>query len=502
MNIRIVIATITLGTITLVFFSAEQKILSADIAQTIFCLNKSQFVTDTKNHSDFISKQKMSDINLVVNKDETIKYLYENFDKYGDVFSRTIEQFENTSGWMIEGPVEDIKQSKEKYNGNYSLSITATPLSLDSSKRKDYITLKKYFSEPIDLSKWEKEGFITAWMKIQERKGIVGVSLRVGNQTGAYREFNQLQNLQLDVPNNYDQDDVFPDLEYPIKKSDSDEWTDFWLNTGWNYLPWRTDNGYYSDSGDIDIASINYIEIRLEVNGNLTKQNILFDNLRVQEGLQKEKNSLGGFWYSPNGRPQYGVFDIDKVSNNDYALRLLNVRQTQYPSNGDHARIISKYDTPLNFAMKTKFMLTDFTSGEKGNTWFRVTYDFEPDYDPGHDWFGAYLSSEWKKFGLITVIPLEKSTSQDQEPKKNEMALSSTDFTPKENILYELDITVNGQKTKATIYEVGDNCLKKKSQVEYQFSRLRYGNDKRYPVAIESTGNVKTTIYEIEMIEL
>lgn len=479
----------------------RQKILSANISQTIFCLNKSQFLDDSRNNLDFINKQKASNIDLIKNNDGTIKYLYENFDKYGDTFSRSVEQFESTDGWIIKGPIADLKQNKEKYNGNYSLSMT-TSVSADNLKEKDHIILKKYFDKPINFSRWEKEGFVTAWMKIQERKGIVGVGLRIGDKTNTYREFIQLSNLQINVSNNYDQDDLFPDLAYPIKENDSDEWTDFWLSKGWNYLPWRMDKEYYFDSGSIDMTNINWIEIRLEVNGNLTKQEILFDDLRVQDGLQKEKNPLGGFWYPPNGRPQYGVFDVDKLSNNDYILRLLNVRQTQYPSNGDHARMISKYNTPLNFAMKTKFMLTDFVIEERKreNTWFRVTYDFEPDYDPGHDWFGAYLSSEWKKFGLITVIPLEKSTSQDQEPKNDKISLSSKDFTPKENIIYELDVTIHGQKAKATIYAVGDNCLKMKSQVEYQFSRLRY--DKRYPIAIESTGNVTTNIYEIEIIEL
>jgi hypothetical protein len=121
----------------------------------------------------------------------------------------------------------------------------------------------------------------------------------------------------------------------------------------------------------------------------------------------------------PHGRPQYGVFEVDSV-NGDGTARLVNVRQTQYLSNGDHVRMISKALSPENFILRARFTVEDLAAEEDTtvNTWIRLAYDFDPTWDPGHDWFGFYASFEWKRIGLLTVRPVERFYLQDQEPKQ------------------------------------------------------------------------------------
>ena len=454
-----------------------------------------QFSRDTEEYSAFIESQK--DNKILVNPDGTIRYLYENFDEYGAKYSKEIEQFESPDDLTITGPATSNALSEECYNGKHSLSLSVNPKGHPGKP----VSIRKDLPAAIDLSRWNESGYLTAWMKIEERKGISGIILRIGDETGAYRQYAELANLLMDIPNYMSKDDPYPDLAYPIRDSISDEWTDFWLNKGWNYLPWRMDEQHYEDYGNVDLDSITWIEIIINTDSDIRAQEILLDNLRVQDGLQKDVNPLGGFWHPPHGRPQYGVYDIDKVAGDDYALKLLNVRQAQYLSNGDHGRMISINDAPINFSIRTRFMLTDLgKKNDRYNTWFRMAYDFEPDWDPGHDQFIAYLSMEWNKFGLVTVYPIERYVLQDSEPKGDLAPSARTGFTPEENVMYEMHLTVHGQAAKASIYEVDDrNRYLLKRTVEYEFSRPRYGPEKRYPIVLEVTGNVKARIYEIEM---
>ena len=257
------------------------------------------------------------------------------------------------------------------------------------------------------------------------------------------------------------------------------------------------------------MQQISWFEITIKTNSNFEKQQILLDDLRIQDGLQKEKNATGGYWYPPNNRPQYGLYDIDPLNKfydpDNLVLKLLNVRQSQYTTNGDHGRMIFRYGTPDNFSMRLRFQVTDLPKNKKdlSNTWFRVMYDFDPDYDPGHDWFGTFFSMQWNKFGLLTVIPVERQYLQDQEPANKDIdLLSANKFSLRENVLYELRLVVHGQQADATIYEVKNSGLEKKSTSSYGFKRQRYGIEKRYPIALEVTGNIKAIIHEIEISEL
>ncbi|MCK5061424.1 hypothetical protein KAR28_02650 [Candidatus Parcubacteria bacterium] len=460
---------------------------------TFFCIKGSQFHKDSILKKDIVTKQQ-----TIINPSGTIYYFRDNFSTYVEN-SKSLESFEKLNNIEYADDTDSLALSKNSYNGNYSLLIKVNE---ETSKNNKNITIEKNFDQPIDLSRWSDFGFFTAWLDIEDRKGLLGIKLVIGDSNNDHREFKELPNLQLDVPDSFDNDDVFPNIEYPERESPVDEWTDFNLRQGWNFLLWRSEKGYFKDSGILDMSKISWFKIIFRISNEFREQEILIDDFRVQDGLQKQKNALNGVWYPPHGRPQYGIFDVDKYSGENYKLKLLNVRQTQYPSNGDHGRMILRHKTPLNFTMRTRFMLTNYNKTNNVNTWFRMMYDFDPVWDPGHDWFGVYISFEWKKFGLITVKPIERFFIQEQEPKKENIFESSINFNPRENILYELHLTVIGQKAKATIYEVRNDNLIIKGEVEYEFTRLRHKSDKRYPFALEITGDVKTIINEVEIIEL
>jgi len=366
------------------------------------------------------------------------------------------------------------------------------------------------------------------WIKVPDPRGIDSIRIAVKDDSGNTRSYVPLENVHSSNPNTFSNDPDYPDLVYPEGDPARDMWVDFVPGPGWNYLLWRTDQ-YQDDGYKVDMSRINEIDIILDLNESVTGQNIIFDDLRIQDGLQKSSNPTGGMWYPPHGRPQYGVYDIDRSRDGvNYELRLLNVRNTQYPSNGDHARMITSAPVPIDFTMRVKFTLTQLGheddsltipspfpawtpaewreipiyEGLRNNTYFRVTYDFEPSWDPGHDWFGAYVSLQYNRFGLVSVWPIERNVLQDQEPKAG-AGTASTEFVPHSDVQYEMHLLAKGQFLSATIYEVkGDGCLERKAGMSYTFDHPRYGSDKRYPLAIESTGNMRTIIHEVEMVSL
>lgn len=493
------IILIVITVIVSVFFFyviKKQKIANQWLPQQFFCLDKSQFLFDVQKSKNNYIKNNQSV--YVINNDDTMHYVYENFDGQKD-YSRVLEQFESLLSLNIDKNISDISlNNKEKINGNNALAVYIK----QSEVKDNEFVIKSNFDSPINLKRWDNNGFISGWIKIENRNDITGINIKIGDEFGNYREFKTLLNLQIGIPNFFNENDIYPDIKYPIRNSISDEWTDFWLNNGWNYLLWRTDREFYKDVGIVDIEHIKWLEITLLLNKKISSQtNILLDDFRIQDGLQKDANPISNFWYPPHGRPQYGIFDVDEINYGDYVLKLLNVRQTQYPSNGDHGRMITKSNTPLNFTMRVKFKLVDFIKNEQDNTWLRIMYDFDPIWDPGHDWFGVYQSLEWDKFGLITVIPIERFLLQEQEPKKENINLSSKNYSIDENKMYEVNLTVKGQTANATLYSVGNNCLKIKKSVTYEFLRKRY-DVKRYPISIEITGNTKAIIYEVEIFEL
>lgn len=493
----ILIAVILLISGIAIFSSLTPQVRSK---VALWCEKETQFQQETgESESNRILYTEKKSYISIDNRSNSISYLYENFDDYGSSNSQIVEDFEDVLKLSINGS-KKYRLVEEKQSGDYGLLIEIG----DEERKQDKIEIKKAFETPKDLSQWSKSGFLSAWMKIERREGIRSIEIQFADINGATRKYKKLENLQINIPNYFNEDGLFPDIKYPIQDSPSDEWVDFLLMKGWNFILWRMDKSYYEDKGGIDMSKIQLLDIIIDIDETIAEQEIIIDDVRIQTGLQRENNLLNGVWYPPLGRPQYGVYDINKKRENDYILKLLNVRQSQYPSNGDHGRMISEYNVPMNFAVRVRFKLVDLAEkGDRQNTWFRLMYDFDPEYDPGHDWFGAYISMEWNKFGLITVIPIERFFVQDKEPKSEKESITAAkSFQVKDGKRYEIDLTVKRQKAKAIIYEVDGSCLKKKREVEYVFKRERYDESKRYPLALEITGNVHAEIEEIEVIEL
>ena len=458
------------------------------------------------------------DSGTYVNEEDggTIAYMYENFERYAGN-QLTIDGFESAKEWQVNG---QLQLTNERYDGSSAL-LYKVPENIEDGT----ITLSKQVSH--NLGRWSQSGYITMWVKAADFKGIDSASITFEDNLGNRRTYTPLQNIHSESENTLRNDPDFPDLIYPEGDPKKETWTDFVLAPGWNFLLWRADE--YKDSGNTDMSQINRFHVNLQVNDNLAGgQALIFDDLRIQDGLQKSSNPTEGAWYPPHGRPQYGVYDIDKNKEGDYELHLLNIRNTQYPSNGDHARMISSAPVPEDFALRVRFTLTQLGhqdenlkiptpfpawtpdelremplyDGERDNTYFRVTYDFEPDWDPGHEWFGAYLSLQYNRLGVLSVWPVERNVLQDQEPKAGART-ATTEFAPQGETLYEMHILAKGQFASTTIYEVkGEDCLERKAGVSHAFEHPRHGEDKRYPLAIESTGNMRTIVHEVEMISL
>lgn len=445
--------------------------------------------------------------------EKDIYYIADDFDSYGNIYSRYIDQMEDIEDVILLGKARDLKISSEHYGGDKSISFVVYNNHIydNDTYNNDNNTsavIRRTFEQHLNLSKWDNRGYFTSWLRLNNITGILGISLKIGDNNENYRLFNELPNLQADDLDIIQVDDIYPNIQYMYNEGVS-EWQDFRLVKGWNYLFWRADN--FTDIGNVDLYNITWYEIVINLSNSFNEQNINLDNLRVQDGLQRYDNPTNGSWYSPNGVPQYGIFDIDEPveGSKDFKIRLLNVRQSQYVSNGDHGRILSKKAMPINFTAQIYFKLVDLPKKWKGNifnyssnrnnTWFRVQYDFDNEYDPGHDWFGAFISLEHDKFGLASTFPVIRYLKQKQEPIEFTKE-SRIDISIKKDVLYILDIKALGQYEKAIIYEVNNGCTSEIGNVEYVFKRQRYGYDRRYPLSIEVRGNVHADIYSVHVI--
>lgn len=471
------------------------------------CVQETSFQSATANHSPHTGQHA-----LLLANDGTIKYLYDNFAGYENN-QKVLDEFENPNSWLINDEKGKLYYVDEFYGGN-----GASAYDLDSYLPS--ITLATNFSAVQDLTRWEKSGYLTMWLKIGNSQGIDSVYIDLVDNKGNTRMYSTLPNIHVNSTNTFSNDTEFPNLTYPQGNPSTEQWTYYHLGKGWNYLLWRADN--FTDTGAVNMGQIKQARIHVKLNDqNFSPQQIIFNDLRIQDGLQKYSNPTHGFWFPPHGRPQYGVYDIDQIGNSS-ELRLLNVRNTQYPTNGDHARMITNASVPINFAFRVNFTLIQLgnqethikiprpfsmyvpdiplNAGLRNNTYFRVTYDFEPDWDPGHDWFGAYISLEYNKLGLSSVWPIKRNILQDQEPQAG-LKLATAEFSAQNNKNYEMDMIVTGQTTTATIYELEEKCLQEKSEMTYTFNHPRH-TDNRYPIAIESTGSMRSIIYEVEIMSL
>ena len=347
-----------------------------------------------------------------------------------------------------------------------------------------------------NLSRWESNGVITAWTLINDYEKIKRIDLILKDSNGKEVKLNGIKNLNISrEANKIKSNDEFPDYNFKSCKNQSlDKWEDFMLINGKNLLFWEWD-----ETLDLDMKNITFIKAL-----NENEEIRIFDMI-VHDGLCQNINSLNGNWYSPNGLPQYGVWWVENSN-----LRMVNVEQEQYPSNGDHVRIISKEMTPKSFAMKVVFevkhlpkdyrenpILKYFKETNRDNTFVRIAWDFDNVYDPGHDQTILFLSADYNYVGLQRVYPIERYFKQGQEPPNNE---AKTSFKLKEGKIYEVDILVENQEIKAVIYEVSYLFLRKKAEIEYTFKKPR--PDKSYPFSIESTGNIEITLKSVHIKEL
>lgn len=320
-----------------------------------------------------------------------------------------------------------------------------------------------------------EDSFFSSWVYIDNGNDIKSIDL-------LYDDYicRGPINLILSEPNLIKSDDEYNDYIFNVSQRIK-KWEDFQLVDGINYYFWhnctKTNN------------SIENNKIMFKVNYYQGNSRINITNFRVQKGVFRYVNPTNGVWYAPHGMPMYGVFDI----NND-GIKLLNVRQTQYPSNGDHVRILSNLSLPENFSLKVVFRLEDF-GDNFNNTYFRIQYDFDNEYDPGHDWFGLFWSFEYSKIGLVTVYPIERYFKQGEEPTKFDKN-SRIDLKPKEGT-YELNMFIEGQELRAILYRKTFFGYVKKAELNYMFDRKR--NLVGDPLSIESTGNAHLTIQDVEV---
>ena len=192
-----------------------------------------------------------------------------------------------------------------------------------------------------NLSRWESKGIITAWSFIDDYRKIKRIDLILKDSNGREIRFDGIENINISrEANKIKSNDEFPDYNFKLCKNQSlNKWEDFMLINGKNFFFWEWD-----ETLDLDMQNITAIKA---LNENEELQ--IFD-IVIHDGLCQDINSLNGKWYSPNGLPQYGVWWVENSK-----LRIVNVEQEQYPSNGGHTRIISKEMTPENFVMKVVF---------------------------------------------------------------------------------------------------------------------------------------------------
>ncbi len=338
-----------------------------------------------------------------------------------------------------------------------------------------------------NLSRWQNEGVITAWTDIKDWQAIERIDLKLTDITGKSIILKGLDNIEAPRENNkIKSDDEFPDYYFNCDQALT-KWEDFMLVNGRNVLFYEFDQ-----SLDIDMSQIISWQA---YNGD---SEIIIYDVVIHDGLCKDKNSLGGFWNAPNGLPQYGIWWTQ-----DGNLIMKNVEQEQYPSNGDHTRILSKKDTPNDFILRTRFTVAtpknnniESSSSVNKNTYIRIAWDFDDEYDPGHDQTFIYNTFEYGYLGLQRVYPIERYFVQGFEPLQSNLDAKKR-FVFEEDQEYEIQAKIQGQSVEVEVYEVNGVTLKRVKKIVYEFDRPRL--DSTYPFSIETTGNIEMILQSFEV---
>lgn len=442
------------------------------------------------DHTLFARALRQIDLAAVPAREGVIRHMVEDFSTYADC-SRVLDPFETVDG--LTGNVRIAGTSSENRGGERSVRVVAAA---EESK------LSRPLSQ--DLSRWREQGVISFWIKLGDAAQVDRIDLVLRDASGQEARLKGLANLHLPPERNQiKSDDDFPDYYFRGRQPNT-KWEDFLLISGWNFVFWEITEPLAIDFSQV--ASYTVVIVR----NTAVEQEMLCDNLRIQDGLLGDRNALGGRWYPPNGLPMYGVFDYDGPGR----VRLQNVEWDQYPSNGDHVRILSREGTPEDFIMRLRFKVVSLApkarwtprwlkpfvkradASPRYNTYFRLQWDFDNEYDPGHDWSGLYNGFEYSYLGLCRVYPIERYFDQGAEPDKNAEE-GRMRFSLEDKRAYEIDVKVEGHNTVAEVYEIRGKFLKRVARVAYTFRKDR--PKKCWPISVETTGNIQIELNAIEV---
>lgn len=323
-----------------------------------------------------------------------------------------------------------------------------------------------------DFAAYASRGMIVAWVDVKDYSQINSIDLELRDSSSGYTipgidNKPQVARSQNGIWTN----DEF--VDYSFKSAPSAVWQDWMLANGENLVFWEWN----------ELLPINMNQVFVRTNYPIRDAFILKEF--SESGTPTQAN-----WIAPHGLIQYGFHYIE-----DGCLFMKNVRQTQMVTNGDHARIISNTKgTPRNFIMRVQFTATNIPETPEKNDYIRFAWDFEDEWDAGHDQTLIYMSGEYEYFGMQRVYPIirQKEQGYENSPKKS--------FKLKNNAIYELDFRVRGQNASATIYEQKFGLLWEKANVEYTFKTPR--PQESYPFSIEATGNPKLKVDFIEIREI
>ena len=89
---------------------------------------------------------------------------------------------------------------------------------------------------------------------------------------------------------------------------------------------------------------------------------------------------------------------------------------------------------------------------------------YESEWDAGHDQTLIYMTDEYEYFGIQRVYPIirQKEQGYENSPKKH--------LKLKNDRVYEINVRVQDQTVKATLYERRFGLLWKKASIEYRFN--------------------------------
>lgn len=197
--------------------------LSAKVA----CVADSQFKNDTGLTGN------NSEANII-NESGTVHYFKDDFSGYQQN-SKIVDQFDNADNISFQGNAQATGLIAGSVSGEKAFSFQIKP----EIKLGEKIVIRKNLAEPIDLTRWKESGILSLWMNLENRKGISEVGLKIGDDSQNSRDYGVVTNYQIDLPNNFDGDDVYPDIILGDSPNNESEWTDYWLNKGWNYLFWK-----------------------------------------------------------------------------------------------------------------------------------------------------------------------------------------------------------------------------------------------------------------------